>query len=111
ESGRLQLDMAAFDLAALVRDACDVAVTLAASKGIALEIDVEAGAQGPWLGDAARLRQVIYKLVSNGLKFTDAGAVKVSAAATASGLRLTVADSGIGMAPELLPRLFGAFVQ
>jgi signal transduction histidine kinase/CheY-like chemotaxis protein len=111
ECGRLQLDAAAFDLETLVRDACEVATTLAASNGIALEIEVDAGARGLWLGDAVRLRQVIYKLVSNGLKFTDAGRVTVSAAATGTGLCITVADTGIGMAPDLLPRLFGAFVQ
>jgi signal transduction histidine kinase/CheY-like chemotaxis protein len=111
ESGRLQLDAAAFDMEALVRDACEVATTLAASKGITLKIEVEAGARGLWMGDPVRLRQVVYKLVSNGLKFTDAGEVKVSAAATATGLCITVADTGIGMAPDLLPRLFGAFVQ
>jgi signal transduction histidine kinase len=111
ESGRLQLDAAAFDLEALVCDACEVAITLAASKGIALQIEVEAGARGMWLGDPVRLRQVIYKLVSNGLKFTEAGQVKVSADSIGSGLRFTVVDTGIGMAQDLLPRLFGAFVQ
>jgi signal transduction histidine kinase len=111
ESGRLRLDEAAFDLEGLVREACEVALTLAASKGIALGIEVEAGARGLWLGDPVRLRQVIYKLVSNALKFTDAGAVKVSAAPIGSGLRFTVADTGIGVAPDLLPRLFDAFVQ
>jgi len=111
ESGRLQVNATPLDLEALVRDACQVATTLAASKGIALEIEIDADARGLWLGDAVRLRQVIYKLVSNGLKFTDAGAVKVSAAHTATGLCFTVADTGIGIAPELLPRLFDAFVQ
>jgi signal transduction histidine kinase len=111
ESGRLRLEAAPFDLEALLRDACEVAITLAASKGIALTIEVDAGARGLWLGDPGRLRQVIYKLVSNGLKFTDAGEVKVGAAVTGSGLRFTVADTGIGIAQDLLPRLFGAFVQ
>jgi CheY-like chemotaxis protein len=74
-------------------------------------LELDATAAGSWVGDAARLRQVLYNLVSNGLKFTATGGVRVRAEGGATGLVITVADSGIGIGPEALPRLFETFTQ
>jgi CheY-like chemotaxis protein/anti-sigma regulatory factor (Ser/Thr protein kinase) len=74
-------------------------------------MDLDGSTLGPWLGDAVRLRQVLYKLVANGLKFTAEGGVRVRAEGGASGLVITVADTGAGIPPRMLPHLFEKFVQ
>jgi two-component system, sensor histidine kinase len=113
ESGRLRIEVAPFDLEALVREAGAVAATLAESKGVAFAVDIAPEALGGWAGDAVRLRQLLYNLISNGLKFTPQGEVRVRVAPLADreGLSFTVSDTGIGIAAEALPRLFGKFVQ
>ena len=68
-------------------------------------------AQGIYLGDAVRLRQLVTNLVSNGLKFTEFGQVSVEADATAAGLTLKVRDTGVGIGAEALGRLFEDFMQ
>ncbi len=70
-----------------------------------------ADAEGVYLGDAVRVRQLIANLVSNALKFTEAGEVSVEADATAAGLTLRVRDTGVGIGPEAMGRLFEDFVQ
>lgn len=111
ETGEVCLEVAPFELEAVVRQACATAVTLAESKGLALDIELDANTAGAWMGDASRLRQVIYNLVSNGLKFTAEGGVRVRAEGGVRGLVITVADSGVGIAPEALPRMFETFTQ
>lgn len=111
ESGRMRIESAPFDLQAVVVEAAETAITLSESKGLTLDVDLETSAQGAWTGDAARLRQVLYNLISNGLKFTAEGGVRVRAEGGVAGLVITVADTGIGMAPDLLPHLFEPFTQ
>jgi signal transduction histidine kinase/ActR/RegA family two-component response regulator len=110
DAGTVSIETAPFELEAVVRQACETAVTLAESKGIELEVEIDASAAGSWVGDATRLRQVLYNLVSNALKFTAEGQVQVRAEA-ADGLVISVTDSGIGIAPEMLPQLFETFTQ
>ncbi|WP_296599773.1 ATP-binding protein, partial [Phenylobacterium sp.] len=111
EQGRVQIEASPFCFETVARQACETAMTLAESKGLSLEIELDPSVLGPWVGDAARLRHVIYKLVANGLKFTAEGGVTVRATGGVSGLVITVSDTGIGIAPELMPRLFEKFVQ
>jgi len=111
EQGAVRIETAAFELEAVVRQACETAVTLAESKGLDLDVELDGSALGPWLGDAVRLRQVLYNLVSNALKFTAEGAVRVRAGGGPTGVVITVADSGIGIGREALPRLFEKFTQ
>ncbi|RAK56791.1 ATP-binding protein [Phenylobacterium deserti] len=113
ESGDLALACAPFELEEVVREGCAVANTLAESRGVGFAIYLESGVQGRWQGDAVRLRQVIYNLVSNALKFTETGQVRVTVAVDdkSQGVVISVIDTGIGISPELLPRLFGKFVQ
>lgn len=113
ESGTLRIDNAPFDLEAVIADACAAAVTLAESKGLRFRVEVDPAVAGGWSGDASRLRQVVFNLVANGLKFTAAGEVRVQVGpgAGGEGLSIAVIDTGIGIAPELMPRLFGKFVQ
>ncbi|MBJ7412286.1 MAG: response regulator [Phenylobacterium sp.] len=111
EQGGVRLETAPFELEAVVRQACDTATVLAESKGLTLEIDLDDSSRGLWQGDGARLRQVIYNLVSNALKFTAAGSVQVRAEGGVRGLVISVADTGPGIPAEAMPRLFEAFTQ
>jgi CheY-like chemotaxis protein len=111
EAGTLRLDVGPASLEAILEEACETAETLSEAKGVALEVSLDRSAHGRWMCDATRLRQVLYNLVSNGLKFTPAGRVTVSAAADAHGVILTVSDTGVGIAPEALPHLFDKFTQ
>ena len=109
-TGKLALEQARVDLCPLALLAVDGALPAAAAAGIALTCQ----ARGPCVvrGDAWRLSQVITNLVTNALKFTPAGgavAVRVTAGDGVSTLR--VADTGVGIAPDQLPRIFERFHQ
>jgi signal transduction histidine kinase/ActR/RegA family two-component response regulator len=113
EAGRLELAVEDFDLATLAVSLRDSFSSQAREKGLAFEVAVAPEAQGVWRGDVDRLRQILGNLVSNALKFTLQGAVAVrfASAEDGSGLRIDVADTGIGISPEIQPRLFDKFVQ
>ena len=116
EAGRLVLEHADFDLAAL----CDrVGMLLsgkAAAKGVELVLDLGADLPHALVGDPLRIEQVLLNLGSNAVKFTDAGEVVVSVRLEEAGgeralVRFSVRDSGIGMTPEEQAKLFQAFEQ
>jgi signal transduction histidine kinase len=110
-SGKLDLEMAALDLPALVQASVDSARPEASAKGIALEV-VLSPLSSPISGDAARLQQVVTNLLTNSLKFTArAGRVVVRLAQKESQAVLSVADSGSGIRPEVLPFVFERFRQ
>ena len=112
EAGKLRLESLPFDLGALLEAARAAFAPLARDKGLELGVEVEAGARGVYVGDPARLRQVVYNLVSNAVKFTEAGSVRLGARQGSDGrVSITVADTGAGIAPEQLDTLFGKFVQ
>ena len=110
EAGKLELETAPFDLADLVRGAQSAFTAMANRKGLSFALEIS-GAEGVYVGDAARIRQILYNLISNALKFTEAGEVRVTATRTDTGLRITVRDTGVGIAPEALDQLFDPFVQ
>ncbi len=83
----------------------------ASEKGLEFALTIEPAARGLYRGDRHRVRQLLYNLIANALKFTEAGAVSVSIVRRGDGLELRVADSGPGIAAEDLPRLFEKFVQ
>jgi signal transduction histidine kinase len=83
---------------------------LAAEKQLALEVDVPADLP-PGRGDERRLTQVLMNLVSNAIKFTDAGSVSIRASAADGSFLVTVSDTGVGIAPEDQERIFGEFQQ
>ncbi|PIB95863.1 hybrid sensor histidine kinase/response regulator [Caulobacter sp. X] len=113
EAGRLEIQDRPFDIAQLAQSIRETYGHQAREKGLAFEVAVAPEAHGLWRGDADRLRQILGNLISNALKFTLEGAVAVrfASAEDGSGLRIDVADTGIGVAPEILPRLFDKFVQ
>jgi CheY-like chemotaxis protein len=113
EAGRLEIEDRPFDIAQLAQSIRETYAPQARGKGLAFEVAVAPEAQGLWRGDADRMRQILGNLIANALKFTLEGAVAVrfASAEDGTGLRIDVADTGIGISPEILPRLFDKFVQ
>jgi len=113
EAGRLEIQDRPFDIAQLAQTIREIYAPQARDKGLAFEVAVAPEAQGLWRGDADRLRQILSNLIANALKFTLEGAVAIrfASAEDGSGLRIDVADTGIGISPDILPRLFDKFVQ
>ena len=110
-SGKLRLERTSVDLAEPLHDALQVVEPGADAKGVHVHVDVDP-AVGTVFGDASRLQQIIWNLLSNAVKFTpEGGAVYVRMRRTASSVELTVSDTGQGIAPEFLPRVFDAFRQ
>ena len=111
EAGKLELDIAPFDirrLAGQIHLVCDQTARL---KGLTLTLDV-APHTPVWLsGDPVRVRQILLNLVSNALKFTDAGHVVIGIAPAAGGVSLSVADTGLGLTQAQIGRLFSPFSQ
>jgi len=111
EAGRLELETIPFDLEDTVRGAQEAFASQASAKGLGFRINLGDEVAGTYLGDPTRLRQILYNLLSNAVKFTEAGEVSLSVARGVDALEIVVADSGIGIAPEDLGRLFGRFQQ
>ena len=115
EAGKLEFEDTIFDAEAVVLAACAGFKQAAQAKGVAFTLDVADAAKGGWRGDPMRLRQVIGNLMSNAVKFTSIGEVRVSLDAEHGPaghiLVLRVADTGIGIPADVLPTLFEKFVQ
>jgi signal transduction histidine kinase/AmiR/NasT family two-component response regulator len=110
EAGKLELEIVDFDLTDLARGAYSAFTAVANKKGLSFALDTRAAA-GRYRGDPSRIRQVLYNLISNALKFTEEGEVRVTAEHAYGTLVLTVADTGQGIAPDALPKLFAKFDQ
>jgi PAS domain S-box-containing protein len=111
EAGKLTLEQAEFDISELARGAHATFAATAQAKGLAFELSVERSARGVYEGDSVRVRQILYNLVSNALKFTEAGKVAVTVSRVEETLRLVVRDTGIGVEPAKLATLFLKFEQ
>ena len=116
EAGRMDLEILPFALIDTVQDVVSLMAVRAEARGLTLQLKLLPDLPPVLCGDASRLRQVLFNLVGNALKFTEQGGVQVSLAhlALADGrvsLTLEVSDTGIGIAPEAMPRLFTRFNQ
>ena len=118
DAGGLKLECAPFALRAVIDQVVVLHGDTLRQKGLKLKIRLQPAVPRMLAGDALRLSQVLTNLVGNAIKFTAAGEVELSvmcsplpAAPKQIGLRFAVRDTGIGIAPEVLPRLFQAFVQ
>lgn len=113
EAGHLAIEEEAFDLAAPVAEVLDLLAPAVAEKGIRLSASIDPLLPARVIGDARRLRQVLLNLADNAVKFTAVGGVgiRVERAENANLVRFAVADTGIGMPPEVQARLFGRFAQ
>jgi len=110
EAGKLELEEIEFDLGDVARGAHSAFTALANKKGLSFALDIDQ-ARGVYRGDPTRLRQILYNLISNALKFTEHGEIRVIAVRIDDSLRFTVADTGMGIPPEALAKLFGKFAQ
>ncbi len=116
EAGRMELELRPFDLAEALRDVVSLLGERAEARGLGLRLTLAPDLPHQLVGDASRLRQVLFNLVGNALKFTDQGGVVVTLAhrSLADGqvaLALQVRDTGIGITSEVQARLFTRFTQ
>jgi signal transduction histidine kinase/DNA-binding response OmpR family regulator len=110
EQGKLVLSVASVEMVRVVEAALDVVRPAAAAKGIRLQPVLDS--QATIVGDADRLQQVVWNLMSNAIKFTPKGGrVKVCLRRQESRVELVVADDGQGIAPGFLPHVFDRFRQ
>jgi signal transduction histidine kinase/ligand-binding sensor domain-containing protein/CheY-like chemotaxis protein len=116
EAGKLELEVAPFELRRCLEESIGLFRAAAADKGLRLVCEL-APALPAWVaGDQTRLRQVVMNLISNALKFTSSGEVVLTAGLERRDesfycIAIEVRDTGIGIAPDQLSRLFSAFQQ
>ena len=112
EAGKLEITSRPFSPARLAQRIEALHGQAAAAKGVALRIETSPGCAKTWKGDPDRILQILHNLVGNALKFTSSGAVSVLLNTSAEGqMTIRVSDSGIGMSPEQVARVFEPFEQ
>jgi PAS domain S-box-containing protein len=121
EAGKLELEHQSFDLHNCIEEAIDQLAPIATDKNLDLSYYIEPGTPGGIIGDITRLRQVLVNLLSNGVKFTEQGGVSIFVKSrlhiqpqeqgTSYALLFTVTDTGIGIPPNRLGKLFQSFSQ
>ncbi len=110
ETGNLGLECAPFDLTATLRDVTVLWTEQARAKGLAFTVDLDRCPRHVE-GDVARVRQVLFNLLSNALKFTAQGSIAVVAEGIDGGVRIKVVDTGIGIDPSQHATVFESFRQ
>ena len=111
EAGRVGIDARELQVAPLVREAHEMLAPLAAEKSLQLDYTVADGLP-PLTADAGRVLQVLSNLAGNAIKFTPKGGrILIRAESAPGGVRFSVADTGPGIPPEQLSKLFGRFWQ
>jgi signal transduction histidine kinase/CheY-like chemotaxis protein len=116
EAGKLDLDMHPFDPQACIEDALELVAPHAFAKGLQLTYQIDKLLPDVIVSDITRVRQILFNLLSNSIKFTDTGDITVTAVATQLDhgmyeIRFTITDTGIGIPEERLDRLFQSFSQ
>jgi len=116
EAGKLTLDSVDFDPADVAFETARMMAVQAHAKGVAVTVDVHPSVPAKLLGDPGRVRQVLANLCNNAVKFTDRGTITLElrvedASPTHMLVRCAVRDTGIGIAPDIVRRLFRPFTQ
>ncbi len=116
EAGKMELEARPFDLYDCINKTLDIVAVAAAQKNLELACHIDANVPHHIMGDSARLRQIFLNLLNNAIKFTNHGEVVVRVTAPTSQnnryiLQFDVQDTGIGIPPDRLDRLFQAFTQ
>ena len=110
QKGQIELVSAPFDLRALIDGVVDLMQPRADAKGLRLESETTGITSQRFMGDAGRIRQVLLNLVNNAIKFTDSGSVHIGAEVVhrseKARIRLSVLDTGVGIAGESLEGIF-----
>jgi CheY-like chemotaxis protein len=117
EAGRLELEAEPFDVRACIDGVLALVDSMATGKGLALTTTVDDSLPETIVGDATRLRQIVLNVLNNAVKFTDEGSVSLQASASPAEegaeleIHLVVTDTGIGIPPDRMERLFQSFSQ
>lgn len=110
DSAQISIDQKPVDLAALMNDILDDAQILSTEKGI--HVDLHANEPAIVIGDELRLRQLFRILVTNAVQYTDNGGTITLGSITRNGeARISIADTGIGIPPEHIPKIFDRFYR
>jgi len=116
EAGRFTLEVAPFNLRTTLAGVADLLRPAARMQGLRLDFDYAEGASEHFLGDAGRVRQVVFNLLGNAVKFTSVGGIRMwagvaPAADGALAVTISVSDTGVGIPPEKLEEIFEPFMQ
>jgi PAS domain S-box-containing protein len=116
EAGRIELEIANFDLQSMISDTINILSPQAQEKMVLLTFAIDAEVPPVVKGDADRLRQILINLIGNAIKFTPQGSVslhiqKESEDTLSTTLRFKISDSGIGIATDKLEHIFEPFIQ
>jgi PAS domain S-box-containing protein len=115
DAGRLNLESSVFSLAAMLDEVAAIIGESARAKGVEVKVDT-GGVPDGLIGDPTRVRQALFNFAGNAVKFTERGSIAIRARLVQAEdrdllVRFEVADTGIGIDPDVLPRLFDAFQQ
>lgn len=116
EAGKFQIAEDPFDLIEVVENTCSVLIPTARRRGLTLTLECDPDTPNAIVGDSFAVKRILTNLVGNAIKFTERGSVRVKMWAT-PGLdndgvvRIEVRDTGVGLSPEILARLFQPFEQ
>lgn len=111
EAGKMELHQVAFSLYDSLNEVGEMMGAVAQQKGLELIIDVDSSIPEYWIGDQVRLRQIIINFVNNAIKFTYKGYVILKVQQRGDRLHFAVTDTGIGIPPDRMEKLFKAFSQ
>ncbi len=116
EAGKLHMESCPFTLGTICQEVLDLYANVSVEKGLTLNVNAGDCANMQVLGDALRLKQVLFNLVSNAIKFTRSGTVSLDVESSIRNeselfCQFAVRDTGIGLSPEQVGRLFSAFSQ
>lgn len=111
EDGRATFDLQVVQIGALITEAVQPLTVLVQQRNLALSVQQSELLGYPVVGDPAKVREVLTNLVSNAIKFTQAGSITISLAASPTMIEVSVTDSGAGIPPEEQASLFGKFFQ
>lgn len=113
ESGRIEIITSSYDISSLINDCYNMAAVRARGKELQIIVNCDDNIPRLLSGDETHIRQVIVNLLTNAVKYTDTGSVTMSVGGEYSGeqyiLKVSVKDTGIGIAKENLPNIFGRF--
>jgi GAF domain-containing protein len=111
EAGRMELELAPFDLPLAIDNARTFVRERAVKHGITLDVDVD-NRLGEYVGDERKIKQILLNLLSNAVKFTpEGGRITITASKTENGAEISVSDTGIGISSEDQPKIFEEFRQ
>ena len=117
EAGALEISIGAFSIPEVVQSTIKTFAGQLVNSDVALNYHIAPGVPNVVLGDSSRIRQILFNLVGNAIKFTDQGEIKVTVELADSDfpdsilLKISVADSGIGIPRHMLDALFEPFIQ